>query len=135
MFLAAYCWVAILQITLTRRTQMNLHQPLAVIFLTALISTFAMTSFAEDTAEKDTGQKIPSHVPDCVLAITNPDVPLYLSRSLQNQNIRIAKTPLGKYRPVDYKPGWYKIRAKGWIAWIQDDTAGVIKSSNCPGKT
>jgi hypothetical protein len=125
---------------------MKVHQPLAVISLIALITTFAMTSFAkEDVAVKDTGQALPSRVTACTLTITTP-VPLYVDRSLQK--IQIATLAPGTYSPLDYKLGWYKIRTKGWIAWIQDNTVGVTgsviqksqqpkiasKSTSCPKK-
>jgi hypothetical protein len=46
MYLAAYCWVVVFQITLLKETLMKVHQSLAVISLITLITTFAMTSFA-----------------------------------------------------------------------------------------
>ena len=119
----------------------NLCQGLAVISLTTLITTFAIASFAMDEgrkgdAVKDKGGKILGYVSGCVLTTTSPEVILYSDRSLRG--IPIAKVPLGNYQPIDYKKGWYKIRAQGWIAWIQDPTGGVkklaIQKSNCPGK-
>ena len=146
MYLAAYCWVVVFQITLLKETLMKVHQPLAVISLIALITTFAMTSFAkEDVAVKDTGQALQSRVTACGLTIKN-SVPLYVDRSLQK--IQITTLAPGTYSPLDYKLGWYKIRAKGWVGWMQDDTVGVTgstiqksqqrriasKSTSCPKK-
>lgn len=120
---------------------MNLHQPLAVIALTALITTFAMASFAKDDggkddAVKDKGGSLPSHVLGCTLTITSPDVILYSNRGLQGA--QLGKVPPGKYQPVEYRKGWHKIRALGWVAWIQDPLAGpkkaAIQKTNCPDK-
>jgi hypothetical protein len=121
---------------------MDLQKSFTIIAITVLITTLTMTSFATDDAgkndaEKDKGETRLSRVPGCTLTIVNPDVTLYSNRSLQG--IPIAKVPVGNYQPLDYKPGWYKIRAQGWIAWIKDPTtAGVNKSaiqkSNCPDK-
>ncbi len=86
-----------------------------------------------NAAQKDSGQAIVSSVLNgCSLKIINPNVYLYLNRGLQNT--RLAKVPPGTYQPLDYMPGWYKIRAKGWIAWIQDSTATVTKVNNCQDK-
>ncbi|NOT86154.1 MAG: hypothetical protein HOP02_15560 [Methylococcaceae bacterium] len=121
---------------------MNLQKPIIIIILTALISIFTIKSIAfddasKDDAVKDTGVALLNHVPGCVLTIVNPDVMLYSNRSLQG--IPIAKVPMGNYRPVDYKLGWFKIRAEGWIAWIKDpsyvgERKSAVQKNNCPHK-
>jgi hypothetical protein len=44
--------------------------------------------------------------------------------------------PAGSYKPLDYVPGWYKIRAKGWIAWVHDPDSGAdVQKATCPNKS
>ena len=130
MYLATYCWVVVFQITLLKETLMKVHQPLAVISLIALITTFATTSFAKDDitakAEKFTGQTLQSHVPGCSVTITNPNNFLYLDRS--QQRIKIAPVPPGTYSVLNLAPGFVRIKVNDYIAWMPIDTVGVTGS-------
>ena len=133
MYLAAYCWVVVFQITLLKETLMKVHQPLAVISLIALITTFATTSFAKDDitmkAKKlTTGQVLQSHVPGCSVTITNPNNFLYLDRS--QQKIKITQVPPGTYSVLKLTLGWVQIAVNGWAGWIQGDTGGVTGLAN-----
>lgn len=118
---------------------MNRRLSYILISLTILFAVFTTAGFAradtgKDDAVKDRGTTMPSYIPGCSLKITNADVNLYSNRSLQG--IVIAKAPRGNYRPLDYRKGWYKVRARGWIAWILDSRFGTLNTNfqkrNCP---
>lgn len=133
--------VGVLQFILLEENIMNISKPLVVMSLTMLTTLFTMNGLADDDAGKDDavkakGRPFSSRVKGCALKVATPDVILYSNRSLQG--IPIAKVPAGDYQPLDYRPGWYKIRAQGWDAWIQDPSAGrrktALQKKSCPGK-
>ena len=138
--LATYL-VGVLQFILLEENIMNISKSLVVMSLTTLITLFTVNGLADDDARKDDavkdkGQPFSNRVKGCTLRVATPDVILYSDRSLQG--IPIAKVPAGDYQPLDYRPGWYKIRAQGWVAWVQDPSAGrkktALQKKSCPGK-